>query len=146
MEKKISDLRPGEDGVNVKGRVLEVGETRDVETRSGFRTLSEAVIGDETGRIKLTLWGEHAGSVSEGQVIEVQNGFTTAFRGKVQLNVGQRGAIRVLEDSEVVPADQIPEESPEAPEGWRPRRRGGRGYGRSGGYYQGGSSYRRPRW
>ncbi|MDK2463396.1 MAG: OB-fold nucleic acid binding domain-containing protein [Candidatus Korarchaeota archaeon] len=146
MEKKISDLRPGEDGVNVKGRVLEVGETRDVETRSGFRTLSEAVIGDETGRIKLTLWGEHAGSVSEGQVIEVQNGFTTAFRGKVQLNVGQRGAIRTLEDSEVVPADQIPDESPEAPEGWRPRRRWGRGYGRGGSHYQGGSSYRRPRW
>ncbi len=140
MEKKISDLRPGEDGVNVKGRVLEVGEPRDVETRSGLRTLSEAVIGDETGRIKLTLWGEHAGSLSVGQVIEVQNGFTTAFRGKVQLNVGQRGAIKVLDDSEVVPEDQIPDESPEAPEGWRPQRRGGRRYSR------GGSSYRRPRW
>ncbi len=140
MEKKISDLRPGEDGVVVKGRVLEVGEPRDVETRSGLRTLSEAVIGDETGRVKLTLWGDHAGSLSVGQVIEVQNGFTTAFRGKVQLNVGQRGAIKVLDDSEVVPEDQIPDESPDAPEGWRPRRREGRGYGRRG------SSYRRPRW
>ena len=126
MEKKISDLRPGEDGVVVKGRVLEVGEPRDVETRSGLRTLSEAVIGDETGRVKLTLWGDHAGSLSVGQVIEVQNGFTTAFRGKVQLNVGQRGAIKVLDDSEVVPEDQIPDESPDAPEGWRPRRREGR--------------------
>ena len=140
MEKKISDLRPGEDGVVVKGRVLEVGEPRDVETRSGLRTLSEAVIGDETGRVKLTLWGDHAGSLSVGQVIEVQNGFTTAFRGKVQLNVGQRGAIKVLDDSDVVPEDQIPDESPDAPEGWRPRRREGRGYSRRG------SSYRRPRW
>jgi replication factor A1 len=125
--KKVMDLAPGSDGINVRVRVLEAGESRVVETRSGSKTLSEALVGDETGRIGLTLWGDHAGKLKKGQVVEVQNAFTTAFRGKVQLNVGNRGSIQQLDDSSMISAEEIPEESPEAPEGWRPRRQG---YGR----------------
>ncbi len=141
--KKILDLRPGEDGVNVRGRVLDAGDTRVVETRSGTRTLSEVTLGDETGRVTLTLWGEHAGTLEPDQVVEIQNGFTTVYRGRVQLNVGSRGAVRVLSGEDFVGADQIPDEFPEAPEDYQPRRRGGyRRYG----YRSQSSSYRRPKW
>ncbi len=140
--KKVSELRPGDNSVNVKVRVIEAGEPRVVETRKGPRTLSEATVGDETGRVTLTLWGDHAGKLSEGQVVELQNAFTTVYRGKVQLNLGNLGSIAEAEDSDVVPADQIPEDVPEAPEDYRPprRRRSYGGYGRD-------NSYRgRPRW
>ncbi len=130
VEKKVSDLKPGEDGVNLKVRVLSVSESRVVETRSGPRTLSEAVVGDETGRVTLTLWGDHAGTLEEGQAVEVQNAFTTVFRGKVQLNVGRRGKLEQIDDSEVVSAEEVPESFPEAPNGYRPYRRRYGGYQR----------------
>ena len=130
VTKKVMDLTPGSDNVEIRVRVLEVTEPRVVETRSGSRTLSEAVVGDETGRVSLTLWGEHAGKLAEGQAIAIHNAFTTAYRGKVQLNVGRRGSIEEIDDSEVVKAEDVPEDSPEAPENWRPRRRYGGGYSR----------------
>ena len=125
--KKVSELRPGDNSVNVKVRVLEAGEPRVVETRKGPRTLSEAIVGDETGRVTLTLWGDHAGKLSEGQTVEVQNAFTTVFKGKVQLNLGNYGSINEIDDSEVVKAEEIPEEFPEAPEDYRRPRRYGSG-------------------
>jgi replication factor A1 len=31
------------------------------------------VIGDETGRVKVTLWGKHAGTLKEGEAVEIRN-------------------------------------------------------------------------
>lgn len=121
--RKVSDLRPGESNVNVKVRVLEVGESRVVETKRGPRTLSEATVGDETGRVTLVLWGDHAGKVREGSVIELQNAFTTVYRGKVQLNLGNMGSFFESSDEDFVKAEDVPEEVPEAPRDFRPPRR-----------------------
>ena len=132
--RKISSLREGEDNVNVKVRVLKTMDTKVVETRRGPRTISEAVVGDETGRIKMTLWGKHAGSLREGQAVEVSGAWTTSYRGEVQLNVGFRGEIKELDDDEVVSESEVPDEVPKAqsPSGFRrqrtPYRRGSGGF------------------
>jgi len=126
-ETKISELKPGMDNVSVKVRVLEAQEPRVINTRKGPRTISEAIVGDETGRTRLTLWGHAAGSLKEGDAVEIQGAWTTAYRGQVVLNVGGKSNIEHVEDSEVPQADEVPEESPTAPEGYRPPRRGGMG-------------------
>jgi replication factor A1 len=120
------DLKPGMENVHVTVRVLESGETKVIRTRVGERTISEAIVGDESGRVKLTLWGKAAGTLNVGDVVDLQGCWTSAFRGNVQLNVGGRGKIEVVEDDKVPPADQIPEDTPKAPEDYRrPYRRGG---------------------
>jgi len=133
-EKKVSQLREGEDEVTVRVRVLEVGETKTVQTRKGPRTLSEAVVGDETGRVRLTLWGRHAGSLEEGEAVEIRGAWTTSYRGEVQLNVGYRGEIERIDDDQVAKPEEVPEETPKAQSTWRPRRQGGWSRGRRGGY------------
>ncbi len=125
---KIASLRPGMDGVNVRVRVLEAGPPRTIETRNGRRTISDAVVGDETGRIRLTLWGRKAGSISVGDAIEIENAWTTSFRGQVVLNAGAKSTIRKLEDNEVPGPDEVPDKFPTAPV--RRRYTGGRGFGR----------------
>ena len=50
---KISQLRENRDNVSVRARVLDAQEPRVINTRRGPRTISEATIGDETGRVKL---------------------------------------------------------------------------------------------
>jgi len=128
-ERKVSQLREGEDGVTVRVRVLSVGETRTVQTRKGPRTLSEALVGDETGRVRLTLWGKHAGALREGEAVEIRGAWTTSYRGEVQLNIGYRGEIERIEDNSVPRPEEIPEDRPKAAEKPGPKRGLGGGYG-----------------
>ena len=117
--KRIIDLKQGESWIKVKGRVLETGEVKRIETRRGPRTISEAVIGDESGRIKVTLWGDKAGSLKKGEVVEIDGAWTTAYRGEVQLNAGSKTKITELEDTEAPSEDEIPNETPKAPNTFR---------------------------
>ncbi len=120
---KVMDLKPEMNNVNLIVRVLQAGEPKIIMTRSGQRTISEALVGDETGRVKLTLWGHAAGSVKEGEAIEIKGAWTTAFQGRVQLNIGGAGNIRVLDNESVPQPEEIPDSIPTAPSNYRPRRR-----------------------
>ncbi len=57
MGEKVGNLKPNMESVDVTVRVLEASEARQIQTKNGVRTISEAIVGDETGRVKLTLWG-----------------------------------------------------------------------------------------
>lgn len=94
---KISELRRGMRGVNVKGKVLDVSEVREVMTRYGTQSrVATATLEDDSGSIKLTLWNEDIGKVSPGDLVEIRNGYVNSFRGVLQLNVGRFGRIRVI--------------------------------------------------
>lgn len=120
---KISELKPGMNNISLKVRVIEAGEPRTIQTRRGPRTISNAVVGDETGRVRLTLWGDKAGSIHEGDAVEIEGAWTTAFRGEVQLNVGARGSINELSDDEVPASEDVPEETPKASMGYSSQKR-----------------------
>jgi len=122
---KISSLKPGMNNVSVRARVLHTEEPKTINTRRGSRTISEALIGDETGRIKLTLWGNAAGKIEPGSAIEIRGAWTTAYRGQVVLNAGNRSEIITLDDSEAPREEDVPEETPRAPPDWRPPQRSG---------------------
>jgi replication factor A1 len=123
---KIRDLKPGMEQINVVVRVLQVNEPRIVQTRNGTRKLSEAIVGDDSGRTKLTLWGKHAGTLKDGQVIMIKGAWTSVYKGQVQLNAGSKTVIEEAESESVPSAEEIPQESPTAPD--MPRRSfGGRG-------------------
>ena len=122
-EEKIGNLKPGMENVSVTVRVIETSEPKQIQTKKGTRTISEAIVGDETGRVKLTLWGNLAGSVKPGSVIKIDNAWTTAYRGQVQLNAGSKSQITETEDDSIPEADQIPEKVPSA---GRAPQRGGR--------------------
>ncbi|MDT7889166.1 MAG: OB-fold nucleic acid binding domain-containing protein [Desulfurococcales archaeon] len=138
---KIGDLKPGVENINIRGRIISVSPPKTIQTKGGLRTISEAVIGDETGRVKMTLWGKHAGSLKEGEAVEVRNAWTSAYRGEVQVNVSSKTELQVIGNDEAPPIDQIPEKFVKAPEDYRPPRtggfRGGRGM-RRGGFRRGG--------
>jgi replication factor A1 len=93
----IKDLRNGMKRVKVEASVVEKGETRQVKSRYKDETYSvaDAVIADETGSIKLTLWNEQIDQLEVGNKITVENGYVTAFKGEIQLNVGKFGTLVV---------------------------------------------------
>lgn len=94
---KIKDLKNGMKEVNVEAKVLEKTATREVMSRyknEKYR-VATAVIADETGKIKLTLWNEQIEQVNEDDKVTVENGYVTSFRGEIQLNIGRYGTLTV---------------------------------------------------
>ena len=93
----IKDLRNGMKRVTVEANVVEKGETREVRSRYKDETymVADAVVADETGSIKLTLWNEQIDQVDVGNKIKIENGYVTSFKGEIQLNVGKFGTMTV---------------------------------------------------
>jgi len=95
---KIEDLRVGMKKINVTAEVLETSEPSKVHTQ--FRDnaiVSNAVVGDETGKILLCLWDEQVNSVHMGDCIEVKNAHVALFKGEKQLRLGKSGTITIME-------------------------------------------------
>jgi replication factor A1 len=83
--------------VNVEAKVVEKGNPREVKSRFKDETyrVADAVVADETGSIKLTLWNEQIDQVNVNDAIKVENGYVTSFKGEIQLNVGRYGKLTV---------------------------------------------------
>jgi len=93
----IKDLQDGMKRVSVEAKVVEKGDVREVKSRYKDETyrIVDAVIADETGSIKLTLWNEQIEQVNVGDNVKIENGYVTSFKGENQLNVGKFGKLSV---------------------------------------------------
>ena len=94
---KIGELRDGAKRVDIEAQVVEKESTREVQSRYKDETyrVASAVVGDDSGNIKLTLWNEQIDQVRVGDKIRIENGYVTSFRGEIQLNVGKFGKLTV---------------------------------------------------
>lgn len=127
---RVIDLKPGMENVFLKVRVIKTEAPRIIQTKKGERTISNAVIGDESGRVEAVLWGSQAGTLKDGEAVEIKGAWTTSYKGKVQVNIGRSTEVKEIEDGEVPASESIPEASPQAPEEpFRPRG-GGRSFQR----------------
>ena len=93
----ISELNVGMKSVNVKGKILELSEAREVMSRFSNRLnrVATAVLSDDSGKINLTLWNDQIDMVKPNDAVAVENGYVTEFRGIKQLNVGKYGTLKV---------------------------------------------------
>ncbi len=83
--------------LDVEGKVTDKSETREVTSRFKNETykVASAVIADETGTVKLTLWNEQIDQVNVGNIVKIENGYVSSFRGEIQLNIGKFGKLTV---------------------------------------------------
>ena len=93
---EINGLRVGMSSINLNAKILEVHEPKPIHTRFGNEGIvANALIGDKTGTINLTLWGEQIGSVSVGDTVLISNARMLTFKGEKQLQIGRNGTLRV---------------------------------------------------
>lgn len=146
-EKKVSELTPQSKRVNILVKVLNVGEPREIPSRFGEpRKIAEANVGDETGTVVLSLWQDQIGTVQENDVLYIENGYVSLFRGHIRLNVGKYGKL-TKSDKEIPNVNSennISDAEHEQPRReFRPRRGGFRSGGGGGGFRSGGGYRRR---
>src|SRR5512137_353300 len=100
--------------------------------------VSDALIGDETGVVYLTLWDDNIEKVNDGETVRVENGYVTLFKGNIRLNIGKYGK---LEPAQTPLAAEVNTENNVSSKAYeqerRPYRGGGRGFGGGGGGYGG---------
>jgi replication factor A1 len=90
----IKDLRNGMKKISLQAKVLEIPEPRRVYTKFGnYASVSNALITDETGIIKLCLWNEQITSVAKGDTIQIENASMLSFKGESQLRIGRKGKL-----------------------------------------------------
>jgi replication factor A1 len=94
---EIKELQDGMKRVSVEAKVVEKGDPREVKSRYKDETyrIVDAVLADESGSVKLTLWNEQIDMVNVGDNIKIDNGYVTSFKGEIQLNVGKFGKLTV---------------------------------------------------
>ncbi|UCG36797.1 MAG: single-stranded DNA-binding protein [Candidatus Bathyarchaeota archaeon] len=99
---KIEELTPNSKSVNTTVRVVSKGEVRNVTGRDyNIRRVADALVGDETGCLYLTLWENKIDEISEGNTIRITNGYINLFRGNMRLNVGKYGSLEIMEESPI---------------------------------------------
>ena len=96
----VSDIKPGMKRIDVVVQVASVSPAREVTSRKDGSThrVEEVLVGDPTGSIILSLWDDDVGKLQEGDVIKIENGYTTVVRGSLRLNVGRYGKIETVDE------------------------------------------------
>ena len=105
---RVEDLALGASDVDLVGRVLDTGSIRTFDRDDGSEgRVANITVGDETGRVRVTLWDGKADLAEEfdpGEVVEVGDGYVRERDGDLELHVGDRGTVeRVDEDVEYAP-------------------------------------------
>ena len=98
---QVADLTMGASDVTLVGRLLATDEIRTFDRDDGSEgRVSNLSVGDETGRVRVTLWDEaadYATELSPGSAIEIVDGYVRERDGDLELHVGSRGAVERVE-------------------------------------------------
>jgi len=93
---KISDLQAGQGRVNIEAEVKSIEEPRTFNKFGRELRIANAIISDESGEIKLTLWNEDIEKVKLNNRVKITNGFVNEFQGERQLTAGKFGKIEIV--------------------------------------------------
>jgi replication factor A1 len=99
---KVASLKHDLQNLNLTVKILNIGPSRGVPSKRDQRQhwIAEAIVGDETGTVILTLWDDQIRMFKANDVIEIRGGYTTLFKGSLRLNVG-RGNYIAKTDKEI---------------------------------------------
>ena len=95
----IKDLKIRQGNVDVIVDVVDVGEVREFEKFGRTGRVATAIVKDETGDIKFTLWNDQIDSVKAGDKVHITNGYVSEWQGEPQLTTGKMGKLEVVGES-----------------------------------------------
>ncbi|MFB6125191.1 MAG: single-stranded DNA binding protein [Halanaeroarchaeum sp.] len=111
-EYQVGDLSMGLSDVTLVAEVLGTEPMRTFDRDDGSEgKVANLLVGDETGRIRITLWDDQADRVEEfavHDVVEVVDGYVRERDGALELHVGDRGGLSVVDEDVAFSPDATP--------------------------------------
>jgi len=100
---KLENVIPGMRNVNVIGKVISISPVREFEKDGNKGQVANLVIADDSGSIRLSLWGEETKMIGKvfdvGNVIEVVGGYVKEDNlGNPELRLGKFGKLNQSEE------------------------------------------------
>jgi len=99
---RVEDLSLGLSDVDLAGLVLDTESVRTFDRDDGSEgKVANLVLGDPTGKIRVTMWDERADRAEEidpGTSVEVVDGYVRERDGSLELHVGDRGAVEEIDE------------------------------------------------
>ena len=92
----IVDLQPKQGNVDVVVDVVEKEDPRSFSKFGKEGRVCNAVVKDETGTIKLTLWNDDVDKINVGDKVHITNGYVNEWQGEKQLTTGKFGKMEVV--------------------------------------------------
>ena len=128
---KVGDLNSYSRRVYTTVKVVSKTEEREVTSRSDMSThrVAEALVGDETGTIYMTLWDNVVDEIEEDMVLDVKDAYVNLFKGSMRLNLGRYGSYEVVDEA---PFDDVDLENNLSSKVFEQQRGYGRGRDRGG--------------
>ena len=96
---EIKDLQPKMGKIELVVTVKEISEPREFEKFGKAGKVANAMVGDETGTIKMSLWNEQIDQIKVGDKLLVKNGYVSEWQGEMQLGTGKFGSLEVVENA-----------------------------------------------
>jgi replication factor A1 len=95
MKTKISELSiPNMENVLIEGKIEKISEPQPINTKSGRAAIvADAIIADDTGKIKLSLWDKQIDLVKQGDKIIIEGGYTRDYHNEIILGIQRIGNI-----------------------------------------------------
>ncbi|WP_277542661.1 single-stranded DNA binding protein [Haloarcula laminariae] len=113
----VDALTMGQSDVTLRGLVLDTDSVRTFDRDDGSEgKVSNLTLGDETGRVRVTMWDDRADRATEiepGTAVEVVDGYVRERDGALELHVGDDGAVDEIDETVDFEPDADPIDSVE---------------------------------
>ncbi len=93
---KVSELRAGQGKVDTEVTVKSKEAPRAFQKYGRELKVCNAVVQDDSGEIKMSLWNSDADKINVGDKIKITNGYVSEFNGEKQLTSGKYGKLEVV--------------------------------------------------
>ncbi len=92
---KVNELQPNQGKVDVTVEVISKESVRTFSKFGKDGRVCNAVVKDDSGQIKLTLWNEEVDTINVGDIVQITNGYVKEWQGELQLSAGRFGKMEV---------------------------------------------------
>jgi ssDNA-binding replication factor A large subunit len=109
-ELKIEDLVNGMGNINIKGRIIQISDTREFERKDGKKgKVCNLIVTDGTGEVRIPLWDKQVdilneGKLHEGDVVQINNAFAKGnVFGGIEIRLSRMSRVEKIKDDESFP-------------------------------------------
>ena len=92
----ISELKPRQGKIEIEVEVVSIDPPREFNKLGNVGRVANALVKDDSGEMKLTLWNDEIDKVKPGSKVKITNGYVSEFQGEKQLTAGRFGKLEVL--------------------------------------------------
>ena len=96
MSMEIKDVKANQGNIDLVLEVVRKEDERSFEKFGKKGRVCNAVVKDQSGQGKLTLWNDDIDKVKIGDKVKVTNGYVSEFNGTKQLTSGKYGKLEIV--------------------------------------------------